>query len=229
MSTRKRLAGIQDEVQHAELPKLRGRPNKDRISVIDRDIIQAAKVMFGEVGYRVTSMEAIAAQVGIAKTTLYARYPDKQALFKAVVSSIVYQAKTPEPPAFPDLRTCLTFHVENAFIVASDPDIRVISTLADNDVQSLPELQVLGEQIEQDLGIKPIAKSIIKAAARDGMSIDDPEFIASALVDLATGYFHRVQVLKMRNDFASLKFAAERIASFILAGIAGENHSKKEK
>ncbi len=42
-------------------------------------------------------------------------------------------------------------------------------------------------------------------------------------MDLASGHFNRVQVLKLRSDFASFKFAADRIVNMIMAGILAEN------
>lgn len=210
-------------ISHAERPKLKGRPRKEHAPVIDADILKAATELFGELGYRGTSMEAVAAKVGIAKRTLYVRYPDKAALFKDVCTTIIEHAKTPEPPNFPDLRSCLMFHTENYFVIASDPAMRVLSSLNDRDVQSMPELNHIGQELTRDIGIVPIGKTIAESARKDGLSVPDPEFIASALLDLAIGHFTRVQVLKLRDDFASFKFAAERIVNLLMAGILAEN------
>src|SRR5580698_11182054 len=50
-------------------------------------ILEAAKPLFLASGYTATSMDDVAAQAGVSKTTLYKRYPSKAALFAAVISA----------------------------------------------------------------------------------------------------------------------------------------------
>lgn len=214
---------LADDTPHVDRPKLRGRPRKDHAPVIGSDILKAATELFGELGYRGTSMEAVALKVGIAKRTLYVRYPDKASLFKDVVESIITNAKNPEPPEFPDLRTCISFHTENYFVICSDPSMRVLYSIADNDVQNVPELASIGQELTLEIGIKRIAKTIAETARKDGVTVEDPEFIAASLLDLAEGHFTRVKVLKLRSDFASFKYAAERIVNLLMAGIQAGN------
>lgn len=52
-----------------------------------RKIVEAAKPLFLTSGYMATSMDEIAKQAGVSKTTLYKRYPSKAALFAAVISA----------------------------------------------------------------------------------------------------------------------------------------------
>ncbi|MFC7291580.1 TetR/AcrR family transcriptional regulator [Hirschia litorea] len=56
-------------------------------------IVIAARKVFLERGHRATTMEAIAKAAGIAKPTLYGYFPDKDAVFKSVVSTIVEEMK----------------------------------------------------------------------------------------------------------------------------------------
>src|SRR5580698_46197 len=50
-------------------------------------ILEAAKPLFLASGYTATSMDDVASQAGVSKTTLYKRYPSKAALFAAVISA----------------------------------------------------------------------------------------------------------------------------------------------
>ena len=59
----------------------------------DRRILEAARSTFLEKGVRGASMEAIAKRAGVAKPTLYAYYPDKQAVFLAVVTRFIESKK----------------------------------------------------------------------------------------------------------------------------------------
>jgi len=51
-------------------------------------ILDAAQALFLAQGLRATSMEAIAARAGVAKPTLYAYFPDKPAIFEALVDRV---------------------------------------------------------------------------------------------------------------------------------------------
>lgn len=214
---------ISDETPHAERPKLRGRPRKDHAPVIDSDILKIATELFAERGYNATSMEAVAQKVGIAKRTLYSRYPDKVSLYKDVLEKIIKDAGTPDPLSFSDLRTCIQHHTENYFVIASDPTMRVLRTLESATALGHPELSQIAEELTRDIGIVPIAKTIRETASKEDLKVSDPEFIAASIIDLARGHFERVQVLQLRSDFASFKFAAERIVSMLMAYIMSEN------
>ena len=52
-----------------------------------RKILDAAKPLFLASGYKATSMDEIASQANVSKTTLYKRYPSKAALFAAMISA----------------------------------------------------------------------------------------------------------------------------------------------
>lgn len=207
--------------QQALRTKLRGRPSKAQATLIDADILDIAAELFGQLGYTDTSMEAVAARAGVAKRTLYARYPDKTALLKDVINSIIKRAASPEPMEFLDLRSCLSFHVENYFVICEDPAMRVIVSMGDQSVQNIPELAAIGHELTQS-GMEGIARTITETAARTGVAVADPGFFAASLLDLAAGHYTRVRIGKLRSDFASYKFAARRIVSLLVAGIGAE-------
>lgn len=52
-------------------------------------ILSAARTLFFERGLRATTMAAISDAAGIAKPTLYSRYKDKDAVFHAVIASVL--------------------------------------------------------------------------------------------------------------------------------------------
>lgn len=52
-------------------------------------ILDAATLLFLQNGLRGTTMEAVAKAAGVAKPTLYSRYPDKEALFRAVGAQVI--------------------------------------------------------------------------------------------------------------------------------------------
>ena len=56
--------------------------------------LTAALTLFGRHGFQRTSMADIAREAGIARATLYLRFPDKRALFDALASSLIDEALT---------------------------------------------------------------------------------------------------------------------------------------
>lgn len=71
--------------QHAKKKSTRriGRPSVEQSREIDERIKSAALDLFLERGFDAVSMESIAREANVTKTTLYARYSDKSELFAA--------------------------------------------------------------------------------------------------------------------------------------------------
>jgi len=212
---------IQDQVA-AGRPKLRGRPRKEHAGNIDADILNAAIALFDDMGFDGTAMEAVAARAGISKRTLYMRYPDKRALIKAVIVSIVGNARNPDPPAFADLRSCLTFHVENFFMICNDPGMRVLMAMGDKPSPAMRELTSMGQEITYELGIRHIVQTIVETAGRLGMTVHEPSFYAASLLDLAMAHYQRYRALGDTVGIATTQVASVRIVNLLLAGMQAD-------
>ena len=63
----------------------RGRPTQAEAKKLDQKLRKAAVRTFIKHGYDGTTMDAIARAAGITRRTLYARYPDKRAVFVDVI------------------------------------------------------------------------------------------------------------------------------------------------
>jgi AcrR family transcriptional regulator len=61
----------------------------DRTSEKRRRILEAARFLVLRNGLRGTTMEAIAREAGIAKPTLYAQFPDKEAIFVGIADGLL--------------------------------------------------------------------------------------------------------------------------------------------
>lgn len=62
-----------------------GRPPRERAGEVDARILDAARRVFLDRGLAGASIDEIAAEARAGKPTIYARYPDKETLFTAVV------------------------------------------------------------------------------------------------------------------------------------------------
>lgn len=66
-----------------------GRPRRDQVEQRNAELLDHALDLFLERGFERTTIDAIAASVGMAKRTVYARYGDKEALFKAALQRAI--------------------------------------------------------------------------------------------------------------------------------------------
>ncbi len=95
----------------AGLGRRRGRPPKAEAGDTKGALLQAALTLFAEKGYEGTSVRAIAREVGLSESVLYAHFDSKRAIFDAVLAELgppsavaVLEALDPtladDPPAF---------------------------------------------------------------------------------------------------------------------------------
>lgn len=68
------------------------RPGRKRSAHADRAILDATRALLAEVGIEALSMEGVAARAGVGKTTIYRRWPSKEALILAAVRGLQRQA-----------------------------------------------------------------------------------------------------------------------------------------
>jgi hypothetical protein len=73
----------------------RGRPRREGA---DEEILDVARTMLAEGGYGALNVDALAERAGVAKTTVYRRWPSKGALIAALI---------PPPGDYPDAEAVL--------------------------------------------------------------------------------------------------------------------------
>ena len=66
-----------------------GRPTRSQAEARNRELLDKALDLFLENGFDGTTIEAITASVGMAKRTVYARYADKETLFRAALQKAI--------------------------------------------------------------------------------------------------------------------------------------------
>lgn len=108
----KRQGSVADINRHAPQSS-RGRERRARI-------LKAATELFLKTGYGETSIDAIVEKSGGSKATLYAYFPTKDDLFRAVVEGVVSNRKEPELDASAEVRAALVaFGVQRMQVVFS--------------------------------------------------------------------------------------------------------------
>lgn len=66
-----------------------GRPTREHARQRQEQLLERALEMFSESGFEMTTIDAIAVSLNMTKRTIYARYPDKAALFEAAVKRAI--------------------------------------------------------------------------------------------------------------------------------------------
>ena len=85
----------QDDRAGAEEAPARGR-GRPRSEEADQAILHAALRMLGTQGVAGTTIEGVAAEAGVGKTTIYRRWPTKTDLIRAAISDIVPRGDPPD-------------------------------------------------------------------------------------------------------------------------------------
>jgi TetR/AcrR family transcriptional regulator, mexJK operon transcriptional repressor len=123
----------------------RGRPTQAEAKKLAQKLRKAAVATFVKHGYDGTTMGAIARAAGITRRTLYARYPDKRAVFVDVIPWALTRRTEPEPKDDlddRDLRAALVAIGRAGLARAIDPDIMRLTRIATNESARFPEFAI---------------------------------------------------------------------------------------
>ena len=126
-------------------PTRRGRPTQAEAKKLHQKLRKAAVATFVKHGYDGTTMEAIARAAGITRRTLYARYPDKRAVFLDVIPWALTR-RTGREASYDleggDLRVSLVAIGRAGLARAIDPDIVRLTRIAMSESPRFPEFAV---------------------------------------------------------------------------------------
>ncbi len=119
-----------------------GRTGRPRDEAVDRALIGAALDLLRERGYRALSMEGVAARAGVAKQSVYRRWPSKGALLVDIYMEGMGEAELPAASGrgvAADFRAYLGLTLERLKDVAWANTLRSLVAEAQND----PDLAAL--------------------------------------------------------------------------------------
>jgi TetR/AcrR family transcriptional regulator, mexJK operon transcriptional repressor len=175
-------------------PKRRrsGRPSLEEAKRLHGRILDAAADLFFARGYGETSIEAIASHAGIGKLTLYRRFPDKAALFRAVVLRLVDQWKAAVAEVGDSdgtLADALTAAGRNTLDIALSPISLALHRILFAEASRLPELcaGMYQPHAEADDSFDPIRAILRRFASRGVLRGDDIGFLDQQFIQLVIG------------------------------------------
>jgi AcrR family transcriptional regulator len=157
-------------------------------------ILNAARICFLDRGFVRTTISDIVELCGGSRTTVYEEFGSKEALFKALVSSIIDQMRLPDIPPGPPgdvLRELGLAYMERLM----DPETLALYRVA---LGESAHIRHLGAALFE-AGPKSAASALaarMAAWAREGvLDIDDPDRAASLFLAMVEGDLHRSAVL----------------------------------
>jgi len=198
-----------------------GRPTKQRAEQRHEQLLDRALEMFLEKGFELTTIEAIAASISMTKRTIYSRYQDKRALFRATVQRAVDQWIVPidvlTAADTGDLETALLeiarIRVSNSFSPAGLLLQRIINAesfrfpeiLRSYEAGVLPAINFLADLFRRHQG-------------RELSKLEDPVFDAMMFLSMV-GAASRVVVLGKQPDKAVIKQRTKKCVQLFLDGL----------
>lgn len=187
-----------------------GRPTKEQAAAIDDRVLDGARSAFCKKGVANTSVDEIAAQLGVSKHTIYRRYPNKGTLLEAVVERDIREfkqalssaaARATEPLEAVEMTARRYFEIGSArdyaaFYLSVSAEAAISGTLR-------RQLAAWSKASLEPL-IKAIGAAQLAGFIRDG----DPAAINEILVDLLEGANNRV---RLHDDSSGVPLHPERL------------------
>ena len=167
-----------------------GRPTREQAEQRHLELLDHALDIFLEKGFEQATMEMIASAVGMTKRTVYARYEDKPALFRAAVKRAIDQYIVPverlravETDDLEEtLRAIAWIRLENA----TSPLGMKLQRIMSSEMFRFPEIF---QQIQRGTSpaVRYIAELLQRHTAAGGLVVEDPETAASAFLSMVVG------------------------------------------
>lgn len=155
------------------------RPGRPRDPDVDRAIVTATLKLLADQGYQGMSIEGVAAEAGVGKTTIYRRYASKEELVVAAVSTL----RDPSLP-FPDtgsLRADITAMMAEIRDVL-DGGLALMGALLVEETRNPDLLELFRERTfrpRRDEAVRIFRRSLDRGEIRQGIN---PEAAAHAIV-----------------------------------------------
>ncbi len=171
----------------------RGRPGPELALELEALLISIARQLFFQEGYGGSTMDAVAKAARVSKTTLYSRFPTKQALFRAVVrdqeSSWENGVNAAPLGLLATLEDTLLAYCELWLRAGMSDDFVQMSRLTYSESARFPELSETAGAAS-DRGIASLAEVIVHFARRDAVPCNNPEAAAELLQMILRGWLN---------------------------------------
>ena len=202
-----------------------GRPTRAQQELRHEELLSVALDIFLERGFELTTMEEIAMQVGMSKRTVYARYEDKGALFKAAVRRAIEGYTVPrsalEAVASGDLEETLAAIARLRIAKLATPVAIKLQRILSSQSYRYPEL--FHAAFDEGAGptVTFLVELFVQHAKRGVIHVVDPRRAATAFLSLVVGGPARLIVSGNKLDPAEIDTHIRFALDLFFHGIAG--------
>lgn len=198
----------------------RGRPTLSQASEIDARVLAAARRMFLEDGYAATKMDVVAKAAGVAKGTLYVRYPSKYGLFRAVVMERLrtWAADNGAAPIeTADISERLLSRARSILGPMRSPEVRAFIGVVAAEAVHHPELKDNVFEFGISDPVTAVAEDLRDSAQAEGSPVHDPVGMATIFVSSLTGWFRAQSMVADLEEVDCERFASRLVAVVLAA------------
>jgi AcrR family transcriptional regulator len=202
--------------------RARGRPKADDLAELEARLIRVARHNFAAHGYGATSMNEVAKAARVSKGTLYARFPSKAALFRAIIDDEINNSSNGFPhesPVARSLESALRLYAERALAESVSGEILQLNRLIYSEAERFPELgQAAAERSR--IGVQQVSQFIREYAIKDAIPCRDPEPPAELFTTLLRGFYSDAMRRGKPVSTSEIKSWLRRMLKIFLAGRA---------
>ena len=179
------------------------RPTLAESAQLDELVREAAIAIFLDRGFSGATMDAVARRAGVTRSTLYARYADKEALFRAVIHWAL-KDRDPGPgpeiePTGDHLRASLLSIAHAAHARATDPEVIRLSVLLMTEVSRFPDLVPKAHQFARYPHMPQLIDLLRHHQEAGAVEVDDAELAAEQFLALVASHPARLAAFGMRR------------------------------
>ncbi|HUN50419.1 MAG TPA: TetR/AcrR family transcriptional regulator [Candidatus Sulfotelmatobacter sp.] len=168
----------------------------------EQQILTAAKELFLEKGYAATSMDMVAQRARASKTTLYTRFPSKEALFAATVKAeCEARGMVFRPSDFDGVPIGeALYRIGRRFVdLICSVEAVCLHQVITGEAARFPEVAEAFKRVGPDRIVAAVADYFAQAKARGQLDIEDPLFAAEYFLTSLKGMPHGDLLLGVRQ------------------------------
>lgn len=204
-----------------------GRPTRQQAQLRDLELLDKALDLFLEHGFERTSIDAIAASAGMAKRTVYLRYKDKTALFKASLERAIEEWIVP----IERLRAAESDDLEESLLrigqilvanIMSPAGLRLLR-ITNAESGRMPEIGVFTLQQGTERTIAYLADLFRRRIKQGDAGLPDAEDAATAFLYLVVGGPASMTAWGVVLDEAAIDRHTRYSVQLFLHGLLPEN------
>ncbi|MBP3982640.1 TetR/AcrR family transcriptional regulator [Acidovorax sp. JG5] len=169
--------------RHIAAPR-RGRPSAQEALLVDERVLSAATTLFLELGFGRTTLDMVSQLARTGKSALYARYPNKESLFSAVVQHSIQtmfaHMSSVDSPS--DYRSRLRSAGRQLIEGMLHPRCVALMRITAAEAHNFPELALLAYRVSFDGSVRCVVSALEGALLPAGQDIKE---IAHRFVEVA--------------------------------------------